>query len=290
MIVAGTKERRGIVWIASYPRSGSTWVRIFLHHLMKTIAGVPPGDNDLARLHESTRPEAAHVSLFEKFLGKPVKDADWREIVAVRPQVQSAIAERAERMVLIKTHSAMGRIHDMPTINLAASAGAIYIVRNPLDIAVSLAPTAGISIDDAITVMETPQFANRTTEHAAFEMWGSWSEHVESWTGKKQSPVLVVRYEDMLADPIAAFLRVTGHLRESPAPGQVAKAVELASFERARAQEDKFGFAERPEGASQFFRAGRAGQWRDSLTEAQVGRITAAHAAQMRRFGYLQLS
>jgi hypothetical protein len=289
MIVADKANPRGIVWIASYPKSGNTWVRIFLHHLMKIGAGLPPDENDLAHLHESTRQEAAQMSLFEKFLGKPVKDADWQEIVEIRPQVQSAIAERANGIVLIKTHNAMGKLLGVPTINLSASAGAIYIVRNPLDIVLSLSPHAGVSIDDAITVMETENFKNKNSERTAFEVWGSWSEHVGGWTGQHQDPVLVLRYEDMLADPIKSFTAILRHLRQNPTSDAIAKAVELSSFERSRALEEKFGFEERTPHADRFFRVGRAGQWREQLSDAQVSRIVAAHEAQMRRFGYLPL-
>ena len=43
MIAADANDPRGIVWIASYPKSGNTWLRLFLHHLLRIKRGRPPG-------------------------------------------------------------------------------------------------------------------------------------------------------------------------------------------------------------------------------------------------------
>ena len=61
----------------------------------------------------------------------------------------------------------------------------------------------------------------------------------------------------------------------------------VSLVERLREQEEKDGFSERPEKAERFFREGRAGQWKDVLTQQQVQRIVDAHGEQMQRFGYL---
>jgi hypothetical protein len=62
----------------------------------------------------------------------------------------------------------------------------------------------------------------------------------------------------------------------------------LSSFTRLKAQEQAKGFRERPPQADQdFFREGRAGQWKNVLTEAQIARLVHDHAEQMRRFGYM---
>jgi hypothetical protein len=69
--------------------------------------------------------------------------------------------------------------------------------------------------------------------------------------------------------------------------GQIARAVELSSFDRLRDAEDRQGFSERSEPADRFFRKGEAGSWRQTLTDDQAARIAAGHAQQMKRFGYL---
>ena len=72
-----------------------------------------------------------------------------------------------------------------------------------------------------------------------------------------------------------------------PTDEQLSQAIELSSFERLKKQESEGGFRERPKVAKQFFREGKANQWKHVLTRSQIRRIIAAHQVQMRRFGYL---
>ena len=73
----------------------------------------------------------------------------------------------------------------------------------------------------------------------------------------------------------------------SPPPERLTKAIEFSSFQALRAQEESAGFRERAERQERFFRVGKAGQWREVLTEAQVRRIVSSHREQMARFGYV---
>jgi hypothetical protein len=98
----------------------------------------------------------------------------------------------------------------------------------------------------------------------------------------------VMRYEDMLADSGKAFAAMARHLLLNPTPTQLEEAVERSSFEKLQAQEKERGFRERPKESDQsFFREGRAGQWKEVLTQAQIDRIVRDHGEQMQRFNYL---
>jgi hypothetical protein len=249
---------------------------------------VPRAENDLHALDRSSAYEARLYGLFEQFLGKPLGSANTREVAIIRPQVHASIAEQSDGVALIKTHMVLGQIGNIPTHNLAVSCGTIYIVRDPRDVAISLAAHNGSTIDQAITDMETPSYSTQNTEHAAFEIWGSWSENARSWTMRQHEAVLVVRYEDMQADPIGTFTRVAAHLRQKPTPEQIAEAVELSTFKELQEAEITAGdFRERSERSDRFFREGRVGEWREKLSEAQLNRIIEAHGEMMRNLGYL---
>jgi hypothetical protein len=135
--------------------------------------------------------------------------------------------------------------------------------------------------------MESDNFASLTDDRQVYEMWGSWSQHVETWTQQKADQVLVVRYEDMLDDPISTFTTMAQHLRQAPGRADVRLAIERSSFDRLNRQEQAVGFAEKTPRGSAFFRVGRSGQWRDQLEAEQIRRIVARHHRQMQRFGYL---
>ncbi|SDB47277.1 sulfotransferase domain-containing protein [Bauldia litoralis] len=287
MISVDPNAPRGIVWIASYPKSGNTWVRVFVHHLLRMAAGKPLEPHDIDELHRTSRSPAIRIDLFERFLGKPVTAANAREITEARLQVHQAIADEADGIVFAKTHSFNGEIFGYPMINRAHSAGALYIVRNPLDVAVSLANHLNVPIDSAIDSLAMSLNSPVETEESASEVWGSWTENVRSWTSNPPPVIQVTRYEDLLADPRARFGDMVEHLRLDVTPEQIDEAVALASFDRMRAAEEKSGFYERPEHTERFFREGRAGQWREVLSPEQIQRIVDDHGEQMARFGYL---
>lgn len=287
MIIVDPQRPSGIIWIASYPKSGNTWIRAFLHNLILIQNRLPLDDTDLAQIAKFAASEASLVRVFEHFLGKPVVDATADEITAVRPKVQVVVKDRTPSVAMLKTHNMLALVSGHPLINRAVSAGAVYLVRNPLDVVLSLQDHLGATLAETILAMESENFASLTETRQVFEIWGSWSQHVESWTREKSDPVLVIRYEDMLDNPAATFRSITDHLRQTVSDADLASAIERTSFKRLKEQEESFGFFEKTPRGSAFFRVGRSGQWRDALTEQDIARIVGAHHAQMRRFGYL---
>jgi sulfotransferase family protein len=276
----------GIVWLASYPRSGNTWTRNFLHNLFRVIDGNESAPQDINALGEYTLWDVAGPR-FERLLGKPLHAASRSEIAAVRIKVQQQIADAADAPVFVKTHNALVLDRGHPTINMAATSGAIYIVRNPLDVVVSFAPHFGIDLDAAIDKMGRRGLETDITQHAAYEVYGSWSENVMSWTRKPHRAIYVMRYEDMLQRPLEMFRGLCRHLLLNPSDTQLERAIELSSFEQAKAQEIEKGYRERPNQSKAFFRAGRSGQWRQHLSHEQICRIITEHREQMARFGYV---
>src|SRR5690606_32293151 len=224
---------------------------------------------------------------YERHLGKPVTDVDRAEIARIRPRVQAEIAEDTEGLAMVKTHHALVSDRGVPAINFAVTSGAIYIVRNPLDVAVSFAQHLGTDVDYAIEEMALRNKETGVTDKSVYEIYGSWSQHVESWTRTRHRAIHVMRYEDMLDDPAAAFGALARHLLLAPSAEQLATAIERSSFATLKQQEDEAGFSEKPDSAERFFREGKADQWRERLTPRQVQAIVATHHQQMHRFGYL---
>jgi len=287
MIAFDPRRPRGIVWLASYPKSGNTWVRAFLDALLRITRGEQVDSVDINRMDQFRR-SANDVQRFEKYLSGPADRVDRSEIARARAQVQADIVAESEGLVLVKTHNALMPDRGAPAINLGVSAGAIYIVRNPLDVAVSFAAFVSKPLDQMIDELATPGWGSGTNAKEVYYVTGSWSENVASWTAASNPVVLVVRYEDMLDRPQEAFGAIAAHIRSGASPEQVARAVELSSFKALQQTEQTTGFVETPDTASLFFRAGRAGQWRDAMSEGQVRRLTASHRQQMQRFGYAQ--
>src|SRR6202012_3484157 len=112
-----------------------------------------------------------------------------------------------------------------------------------------------------------------------------WGEHVLSWVDQDAIPVCMVRYEDMKEHPLETFTKIARFLNLSSDPDRIQRALDHSSFNRLQAQEWAQGFREKHPEAASFFRAGKAGGWREVLTSDQVSRIIQDHSAVMRRFG-----
>ncbi len=279
-------ELHGILWLASYPKSGNTWTRNFLHNLLNILEGVDEDVQDINKMNELTFWEIS-AEPYEKLLGKPVTLATRQEIAEIRPKVQELIAARVDGLAMIKTHHCLVTDRGHPVINTNVTAGAVYIVRNPLDVAISLASHISGTIDDAIDMMAARGTETLVSDRSVYEVYGSWSQHVESWTRKTHQAIYVMRYEQMLEEPEKTFGALTRHLLLNPKPDQLRLAIERSSFENLRKQEEATGFKEKPEKAERFFRSGKSGEWQDKLTRRQVRQIVSAHHLQMQFFGYL---
>jgi hypothetical protein len=279
----------GIVWVASYPKSGNTWTRAFLHNIARIMKG-ERGEQDINEMARFSTWDL-DKKRYAHFLGfEPDNAVHRREIAATRQAVHQQISDGAEGLIFIKTHNCLVMDRGHSTVNFAVTAGAVYVVRNPLDVAISLAHHSGSSVDQIIGQMSETDLESDGRDDAVYEVIGSWSQHVLSWTRNPHRALHVMRYEDMLADPKKAFTALARHLLLNPTRRQLARAVEWSSFARLQAQEKEKGFRERPPNADQsFFREGRAGQWKDALTAVQVDRIVRDHGEQMQRFGYLPL-
>lgn len=272
-----------LCWIASYPKSGNTWVRAFLENYLRN--GSAPVD--INSLHEASQAEASAFRYVPYAQGRNTTELSLEEVCAIRPLVHSDMAREAPGTRFVKTHNFLGSYRGYPLHTPAVTSGAIYVVRNPLDVAVSVARYFALSADEAIDFM-AQQMTGTPMEHDHVpQLITSWSNHVESWTGVPDEKTLVLRYEDLVAKPVKAFQKVVAFIGMPRDRARLDKAVRFSSFRELRAQERRRGFVERHEAASSFFRAGRAHQWRDRLSDEQVARVVEDHREQMARYGYV---
>ena len=275
----------GIVWLASYPKSGNTWTRAFLSNLVTVMAGEEE-KLDVNSINRFSLGEN-FTHFYKEVCGFEPKPDDHRKIAENRHRVQEVIADQFEGLIFCKTHNALVIDRGQSIINFAVTSGAIYIVRNPLDVAISLAHHIGKSIDQAISVMATQDVETPINETRVHEVWGSWSQHVDSWTRNSHPAIYVMRYEDMLNESEKTFGALAHHLLLNPTADELALALKRSSFESLRDQEDKSGFQEKSMHADRFFREGRADQWKNVLSPQQVDAIVKAHGEQMKKFDYL---
>jgi len=271
-----------IVWLASYPKSGNTWVRAFLANLVANRADPVPLD-ELARYAE----DEANPELFSMLAGKPSTQLDIGEIAELRPQVHAAIAQRAQGTRFVKTHNMAGSFDGHPLHNWQVSAGAVCVVRNPLDVAVSMTHHFGLTIDEAIERLGDENVATVNDALFVSQVLGSWSMHVKGWADMANASVLVLRYEDLLDKPAKQFAKIAKLVGLGQDRNRVERAMKHAGFQSLSSMEKKHGFVEASDKGARFFRKGRVNEWRETLGREQVQRVIDAHREQMQRFGYV---
>ena len=275
----------GAVWLASYPKSGNTWTRLALLSLQSDGAAI--GLSDLSSFGGMATARRLFDGLLEVDSGHLTHD----EIDDLRPAFHDLHFEKDEPQ-LCKVHDLWFRTSaGRPVFDRRHTHAAIYLLRDPRDVAVSWARFSNLSVDWAIGYLANTRArvaANRKhIDNNIPQKLGTWSNHVTSWVDESGLEPLVVRYEDMIADMSVALTRMAHHLGWPAEPEAVAGAVMATRFERLAEQERRHGFMEMPDSAPRFFVSGRAGGWRDVLTAEQAARIEQDHGAVMRRFGYL---
>jgi len=275
-----------ILWLASYPKAGNTWVRTFMINLIANRPEpVPFAD------HGRFAAEEPHVRWYQGLIEGDVNRVSMRLVASMRGRAQARLAAAYPRNVLVKTHCANHKVHGYPQINKAVSSGAVYVLRNPLDLVISYADHMGLEIDEAIENIGS--FHTLGTDRGENprqvpELLSDWSSHVRSWTARPNERLHVVRYEDLIDRPHQSFAGIARFLGIDPDGdrGRLERAIAFSSFETLKAAEASGEFTETSPHAERFFREGRKDQWREVLSEAQITRITDRHREQMRRFGY----
>jgi Sulfotransferase domain len=262
-----------IVWLASYPKSGNTWLRFLLGHLL----GGPIERSD----ELGARVPDAH------------KIGDWTGL------------DRG-RVHYVKTHWAFDRVKVAHRCE-----GAVQIVRNPFDVLAAsfnfylLTSASEVDVGDAAAFERLRKaYVERFIQWRGDLRWlplgaGSWQGHVRSWIEAATGVgVLRLRYEDLLARPGPEVARLVAFLGLDASAAEIERAVARSSFGALRALEEReIGarqsglFWRESYGAGhargrRFVNRGAARFGQDLLTAAERARIARAFRAELELLGY----
>ena len=264
-------------------------MRLLLSNFMAN--GNAPADINDMDLHLST--SSARYK-FDEFTGLTSSDLTRDEIDTLRPQVyeRMAIEARSEKKYLfLKAHDAYYQNKaGQYLFPKSVCQKSIYIIRNPLDVAVSYAFHRGDSDFDSIISHMSNRMAYMAGEGyiQLHQRLLDWSGHVESWASQDDLTLKFVRYEDLLADTFTVFSDILKFLDLEYADDEyrVKKAINFSTFDTLKNAEAKDGFGETGLKTKRFFRSGSAGDWKNHLSNAQVDSLIKSHKLVMQKFGY----
>lgn len=269
---------KNIVWIASYPKSGNTWVRA----LLQVALGGRLDLNSMGELVPNFASLASRLSA-EAF----ERPGDIRFLW--RAAQEKLAGGSAGGKVLLKTHNVCGRFDVGQFPDAGFTAGAVYVVRDPRDVAISFSHHFGLSVEKAVeSLLDEGHVIHKDQNWFGSEILSSWETHVRSWRAAP-FPVLVLRYEDLLASPEVWIPKVLSFLRVTPMSGldeqSLKSLIEEVSFARMADAERREGFREAV-GSTAFFREGRAEQWRRH-PQSDFAALIERYGATMKQLGYL---
>ena len=262
-----------ISWIASYPKSGNTWVR-------RIVSLALNGDKNIDQLRYDI-PSFADICHHSADNNQPILDHD---LIKLWRMVQSDIVKNAIGVkTILKTHNIAASMDGIVFPDLSLIRNSIYIIRDPRDIVVSWSKHSNKSLVEAEFDLLNESFAiDKKTATSRKEMLSSWENHFLGWSNSK-IPSLVIRYEDMLNDNLVAIKQILEHLQIEPVIS-FQEIQRLASFETLRRIETKNGFVEK-RGNDPFFRVGRSGQWKDENFDFE--KLEHKFSKTMRQFDYI---
>ena len=253
-----------IIWIASYPKSGNTWIRSFLSSYIYT-KGKKFNFSDLKQIRAF--PSDPEINFLKNKYGK----FKFTHMAENWDNFQKNIIKK-RKFTFLKTHNALIDVKNFSFTNLENTIGLIYVIRDPRDVAISYASHLNIDLKKTTHHMINPNLAEKTVDNYDKTLITSWSNHYNSW---KNLPLkkIIIRYEDLIDKPEETFLKIVQYLSQiinlEKDMGLIKKSVKNVNFDNLKNLETIYGFTENksPNRDNKFFNEGKKEQWKKKLPQ-----------------------
>ena len=276
-----------IIWLASYPKSGNTWLRMFLKsYFLKPGEKFGLENSRLDNFKSQGFPDQEILDHLKVDYNK------FEEIVKNWEAMQDYI-NLNNKTNYIKTHNAMVTVGSYKFTTTRNTKGIIYIVRDPRDVLVSLSHHMGINYEKAFEHLSSSynfEYPSSGDKRYKKTLMGAWSDHYKSWKNFKSCQTLIVKYEDMVLDEYNTFKKIIKYLTEVDGAEykeeKLIKALKQTQFDELQKMEKDEGFSEKGKGEL-FFRKGKIGEWKKDLSVNVIKKIEKIFSKEMVELGYL---
>ena len=279
-----------IIWIASYPKSGNTWLRALLASYYFTNEG------------------SFSLSLLDKIDNFP-SDKFFKEYNDQFSKVEDTSKywlkeqekiNKKNKITFLKTHSAICKINGNSFTNKENSIGAIYIVRDPRNVITSISNHYQISIEDAFQFMKDEKrgiINKKDGRYLGFQAVWSWSINQKTWVENNLFPVLIIKYEDLLNETYNTFRKVIEFINKISNSSKTfnkskgKNSIKNTSFEKLQRMENDHGFAEamNKKGTNKkikFFNLGQKNNYKNLLSQDLIIKMNEFYKAELIKFNY----
>ncbi len=275
-----------IIWCASYPKSGNTWVRAIIASLVYSKNGI--FNFDMLR----------KVSLFPKrfYFKDFISDySDLKKISQYWINAQEKINSDG-KLKIYKTHNGNYNFLGNDFTNKKNTAGVIYIVRDPRNVIASISNHYQLNLQESVNfLLDEKRFLynkndpNDLSEENIITLLGSWKSHYNSW--KISSNSILIRYEDLLTNTKLEIKKISDFIKKyidfEINNEKIQNILKSTSFEKLKAMEEKEGFEEASSSDVKFFNLGPKNNWKNTIDKKLIYIIEKNFSKEMEEIGYI---
>ncbi len=282
-----------IIWLASYPKSGNTYIRAFLSAYYFS----DNGEFDFSQILGID--QFPHEKFFKEKVNS-ISEAS-KQWVPIQREIN-----KDKKIRFFKTHSVLGNYQGNQFTTPETTLGAIYIVRDPRNVLTSLKNHYSLDDDKALKMItdKTRSLMSNNGSHGSLTYISSWAENFLSWFGNNQFRRLFVKYEDLMANKyetfrdIIVFTNTLMNRVEGVNKSKLEKAIDSTNFDILKKKEvsETFDNVEssfknwrkfHSENKNLFFNLGPENNWEKLLKTKITKEIEASFKEEMNKLGYL---
>jgi hypothetical protein len=279
-----------IIWLASYPKSGNTWVR----SIISTLLYSNDGNFNFELIKKVSQfPEKKYFKEFIDDFG------NFNKIKESWILAQDTI-NLDNQIKILKTHQGKYNVGKDSFTNDRNTLATIYIVRDPRTLVSSISNHYTLTLDEAFNFLMTPQIIGNNKKWEDKEtgmkcLLGKWNDHYRSWTRDK-SNLLLIKYEDLIKNPENELEKIINFLKKylnvETNKNKNKEILETTSFKSLKEMEQKGLFKEnvlskKDDSKVNFFHLGPANNWKDNLGEDFKNKIEKNFYQEMAELEYL---
>ena len=282
-----------IFWIASYPKSGNTWIRTLISSYYYTEDGIFKE----SKIHNIDQfPQKKYFKDFK--YDKTIVNDTARLWLKAQKKINLD-----KKLRFFKTHNAFGNLNGNPFTDNTNSIGAIYVVRDPRNVITSLKNHYELNDNQAYSWMINENnylydIHNFNEDgYSDFQFISSWSTNYKSWKVQKKIPIKIIKYEDLLNETylifkdLINFINIIVNNSEQINRDKLKKVIDSTLFDKLRKEEQDKGFTESVlsrDGKRKipFFNLGPKNDWNKILNIKMVKQIEEVFAESMKDLSY----
>ena len=281
-----------IIWIASYPKSGNTWVKSLLSAYLYSKDGIFNNFDLLKKVGQF--PSKRHFGFFLKDFGDIKKVSDYWILAQERINLLN------KGPTFMKTHSALCTLENNSFTNKINTKAVIYVVRDPRNILTSLSHHFTLGLEQSYDfIIHKGQIITKsewgTDDFGIATVLGSWSEHYKSWKNIEFAPILIVKYEDLIKDTKNSLVTIINFLSKlidvKIDDKKVLNTISSCTFEKLAEKEKAEGFFESVRSKKnneklKFFYLGKKNNWKNLLDPDMEKKIRQSFLEEMKELNY----